>query len=93
VAVLPGGERLAAQGGVHRDVTGYDLVGALLGSMGRLAVITAAYFRLAPAGVELSAPEPPGAMPALPHDELLRAAFDPGALLRPARAGQRAGHS
>jgi FAD/FMN-containing dehydrogenase len=80
-AVLGTGERVRAGGAVQRDVTGYDLVAALLGSSGRLAVITAVWFRLQPAGA------PPG-----PHDALgvvepgvlgdtLRAAFDPAGVL------------
>jgi glycolate oxidase len=81
-AVLGTGEAVRAGGAVQRDVTGYDLVAALLGSSGRLAVITAVWFRLQPAGF------PPG-----PHDaqgvvepgalgEVLRAAFDPAGILR-----------
>ncbi|MBV8445979.1 MAG: FAD-binding oxidoreductase, partial [Candidatus Dormibacteraeota bacterium] len=48
-AVVPGGELVRFGGGVLKDVVGYDLPALLLGSMGRLAVIVAATFRLEPA--------------------------------------------
>lgn len=83
VAVLPTGEVVRAGGGVLKDVTGYDLAGVLLGSMGRLAVVTELGFRLDPLGARTPAAEaPPGATGAI--SDLLRSAFDPDRLLVPA---------
>src|SRR5690606_13585476 len=42
------GRRISAGGQVVKNVTGYDLARLLCGSEGRLAVITAATFKLAP---------------------------------------------
>ncbi|HEX6492025.1 MAG TPA: FAD-binding oxidoreductase [Candidatus Dormibacteraeota bacterium] len=83
-AVLPDGEVVHAGGAVLKDVTGYDLAGALLGSMGRLALITEVVFRLEPAHARSAAPDPPaGAEDTV--SELLRHAFDPDGLLVAAR--------
>ena len=60
---------------------GYDLVAALLGSGGRLAVVTAAWFRLRPAGAPPSPHEAQGRVEPGPLGEALRAAFDPGSVL------------
>ena len=82
-AVLPDGEVVRAGGGVLKDVTGYDLAGALLGSMGRLALITEVVFRLQPVDARSAAPAPPADAGAV--SELLRHAFDPDGLLVAAR--------
>lgn len=83
-AVLPDGEVVHAGGGVLKDVTGYDLAGALLGSMGRLALITELVFRLQPRQARAAAPEAAaGAAGAV--SELLRHAFDPDGLMVAAR--------
>jgi FAD/FMN-containing dehydrogenase len=79
-AVLPGGGRVSAGGAVLKDVAGYDLIGALLGSGGRLALVTAATFRLQPQGVAQEAAEPAG-IPTPVLGEALEAAFDPQRLL------------
>jgi FAD/FMN-containing dehydrogenase len=79
-AVLPGGGRVAAGGAVLKDVAGYDLIGALLGSRGRLALVTAATFRLQPQGVAQEAAEPAGA-PRPVLGDALEVAFDPQRLL------------
>jgi FAD/FMN-containing dehydrogenase len=79
-AVLPGGGRVSAGGAVLKDVAGYDLIGALLGSGGRLALVTAATFRLQPQGVAQEAAEPAG-IPRPVLGEVLEAAFDPQRLL------------
>lgn len=79
-AVLPGGGRVSAGGAVLKDVAGYDLIGALLGSGGRLALVTAATFRLQPQGVAQEAAEPAG-IPRPVLGEALEAAFDPQRLL------------
>ncbi|HXA28659.1 MAG TPA: FAD-binding protein [Candidatus Angelobacter sp.] len=79
-AVLPGGGRVSAGGAVLKDVAGYDLIGALLGSRGRLALITAATFRLQPSGVSQETGEPAG-VPRAVLGEALEAAFDPQRLL------------
>jgi FAD/FMN-containing dehydrogenase len=84
VAVLPQGEVVRAGGGVLKDVTGYDLAGVLLGSMGRLAVITEVSFRLQPREARTTAPEAPlAAVGAV--STVLRHAFDPDGLLVAAR--------
>jgi FAD/FMN-containing dehydrogenase len=79
-AVLPGGGRVSAGGAVLKDVAGYDLVGTLLGSRGRLALVTAATFRLQPQGVAKDVAEPAG-IPQGVLGEALEAAFDPQRLL------------
>jgi glycolate oxidase len=81
-AVLASGEAVRAGGGVLKDVTGYDLAGVLLGSRGRLAVITAVHLRLIPT----AEPAEPEVAAAAPADgsvlaELVRGAFDPASLL------------
>ena len=80
-AVLPSGDAVTAGGGVLKDVVGYDLPALLLGSMGRLAVITAVTFRLEPAGARTPVAEPAGACDGY---SLVAAAFDPQGLLQPA---------
>lgn len=77
-AVLPTGETIAF-GGVLKDVVGYDVPALLLGSMGRLAVLLTATFRLEPAGARTVSPRPAGVV--LPDPSLTRA-FDPQELLR-----------
>jgi FAD/FMN-containing dehydrogenase len=77
-AVLSTGERVSAGGSVLKDVVGYDLGTVLLGSMGALAIIVAATFRLEPARSRTPVPEPPGAVP---RHELIARAFDPQGLL------------
>jgi FAD/FMN-containing dehydrogenase len=72
------GERVSAGGSVLKDVVGYDLATVLLGSMGALAIIVAATFRLEPVRSRTPVAEPPGAVP--PH-ELIARAFDPQGLL------------
>jgi FAD/FMN-containing dehydrogenase len=79
-AVLPGGGRVSAGGAVLKDVAGYDLVGTLLGSRGRLALVTAVTFRLQPHGVAQDTAEPAGT-PRGVLGETLEAAFDPQRLL------------
>jgi FAD/FMN-containing dehydrogenase len=79
-AVLPGGGRVGAAGEVLKDVAGYDLVGTLLGSMGRLALLTAVSFRLQPRSAPQHGGEPAGIPGAVLGDALERA-FDPGRLL------------
>lgn len=79
-AVLPGGGRVSAGGAVLKDVAGYDLIAALLGSRGRLALVTAATFRLQPKGVAQPALEPAG-VPRGVLGDALEAAFDPQRLL------------
>ncbi|HVS42356.1 MAG TPA: FAD-binding oxidoreductase [Candidatus Dormibacteraeota bacterium] len=82
-AVLPDGQVVRAGGRVLKDVTGYDLAGMLIGSMGRLALITEVVFRLEPVDARGAAPDPPAAAGAV--SELLRHAFDPDGLLVAAR--------
>ena len=77
-AVLATGERVSAGGSVLKDVVGYDLGAALLGSMGTLAIIVAATFRLEPARARTPVAEAPGAVA---HNELIARAFDPQGLL------------
>jgi glycolate oxidase len=83
-AVLPDGEVVRAGGGVLKDVTGYDLAGALLGSMGRLALITEVVLRLQPQQAGAAAPHPPAGSSGAVSD-LLRHAFDPEGLMVAAR--------
>ncbi|HET9051303.1 MAG TPA: FAD-binding protein, partial [Candidatus Dormibacteraeota bacterium] len=66
-AVLGTGEVVRAGGAVQRDVTGFDLIAALLGSEGRLAVVTAVWLRLQPASAavvphDAQGPVEPGVM-------------------------------
>lgn len=77
-AVLPGGEVVRLGAPVLKDVVGYDLVGVMLGSEGRVAAVTAVSLRLVPAGA--------GAVPGLEargaHSvEELLAVFDPEGIL------------
>ncbi|MBV9101501.1 MAG: FAD-binding oxidoreductase [Candidatus Dormibacteraeota bacterium] len=81
-AVLPGGEQVRFGGGVLKDVVGYDLPALLLGSMGRLALITAVTFRLEPESARTPVSPPPGPAPEAAH-ALVAAAFDPQGLLQP----------
>jgi FAD/FMN-containing dehydrogenase len=80
-AVLPGGGRVGAGGAVLKDVAGYDLIGALLGSQGRLALVTAATFRLQPAGVAATQAAEPAGVPRGVLGDALEVAFDPQRLL------------
>ncbi len=79
-AVLPNGGRVGAGGAVLKDVAGYDLAALLLGSEGRLALVTAAYFRLQPRGLPREATQAAGVPRAVLGDALERA-FDPERLL------------
>ena len=79
-AVLPTGETVKAGGGVLKDVVGYDLLGVMLGSAGRLAIIAAVTFRLEPALAKTPTAKPPGTCTWQPA---LAGAFDPKGLLRP----------
>ncbi len=78
-AVLSTGEAVKAGGAALKDVVGYDLIAALLGSAGRLAVIAAVTFRLEPAAARTATSKPPGARSWQPG---LAGAFDPKGLLR-----------
>ena len=84
-AVLATGETVHAGGPVLKDVAGYDLAGVLLGSQGRLAVITAVTFRLIADRARAPHTEPAGAAAEGPGADLVRLAFDPAGLLH--RAG------
>lgn len=78
--VLTTGE-LITFGGVLKDVVGYDVPALLLGSMGRLGIITEVTFRLEPAAARTTSPAvAPGAATL---DPVLLRAFDPLQLLRP----------
>jgi len=79
-AVLPDGGRVGAGGSMLKDVAGYDLAGTLLGSLGRLALVTAASFRLQPHSAPQDAAEPAG-VPSGVLGEALEQAFDPQRLL------------
>jgi glycolate oxidase FAD binding subunit len=79
-AVLPGGGRVGAGGEVLKDVAGYDLAGALLGSGGRLALVTAVSLRLQPRGAAALDGAPAGVPSGVLGDALERA-FDPQRLL------------
>src|SRR5205085_10288872 len=48
-AVVAPGELVAFGGPLRKDVAGYDLRGALVGSEGTLGIVTAAWLRLVPA--------------------------------------------
>lgn len=78
--VLTTGE-LITFGGVLKDVVGYDVPALLLGSMGRLGIITEVTFRLEPAAARTTTPA--GAPGAATLDPVLLRAFDPLQLLRP----------
>ena len=78
--VLTTGE-LITFGGVLKDVVGYDVPAVLLGSMGRLGIITEVTFRLEPATARTTTPA--GAPGAAALDPVLLRAFDPLQLLRP----------
>lgn len=80
-AVLPGGGRVGAGGPVLKDVAGYDLIGALLGSAGRLALVTAATFRLQPETVAAAQSGEPAGVPRGILGDALEVAFDPQRLL------------
>jgi len=77
--VLSTGDVVVSGGRVLKDVAGYDLPAAILGSMGRLAVIVAATFRLQPARARMPAAAAAGARSTA--EDALVAAFDPGSLL------------
>ena len=66
-------------GAALKDVVGYDLIAVLLGSAGRLAIITAITFRLEPATARTATSKPPGTRQWQPG---LAGAFDPKGLLR-----------
>ena len=78
-AVLSTGETVKAGGAMLKDVVGYDLLAALLGSAGRLAIIAAVTFRLEPAAARTPSAKPPGARA---WEPALADAFDPKRLLR-----------
>ena len=78
-AVLSTGDAVKAGGAALKDVVGYDLIAALLGSAGRLAVIAAVTFRLEPAAARTATSKPPGTRTWQPG---LAGAFDPKGLLR-----------
>ncbi|MGA7988681.1 MAG: FAD-binding oxidoreductase [Candidatus Dormiibacterota bacterium] len=78
-AVLTTGETVKAGGGMLKDVVGYDLLAALLGSAGHLAIVAAVTFRLEPAAARTATAKPPGARTWQPG---LADAFDPKRLLR-----------
>jgi glycolate oxidase len=63
-AALPGGDLVTFGGGVLKDVVGYDLISALLGSEGRLAAVVAVWFRLTPTAARVPVAEAPGPHPA-----------------------------
>ncbi len=68
-------------GGVLKDVVGYDIPALLLGSMGRLGIITEVTFRLEPATAHTTTPA--AAAGAALLDPVLLPALDPLQLLRP----------
>lgn len=79
-AVLADGGRVHSGGSVLKDVAGYDLAATLLGSLGRLALVTGVTLRLQPRGV----PQADGAPAGIPTPVLgdaLERAFDPQRLL------------
>jgi FAD/FMN-containing dehydrogenase len=80
-AVLPTGEVVRAGGLVLKDVAGYDLAAILIGSRGRLGLITSVTFRLLPALVANGGDREPGAAGG-ELSETIRSAFDPAGLLR-----------
>jgi len=82
-AVLSTGESVKTGGSVLKDVVGYDLPALLLGSAGRLALITAVTFRLEPAAARTPVAPAPGVSQS--DDSAILRAFDPQGLLREAR--------
>ncbi len=78
-AVLSNGDIVRAGGPSLKDVVGYDLTAALLGSAGSLAIIAALTFRLEPATVHTGTSKPQGSRTWQPA---LASAFDPKGLLR-----------
>jgi FAD/FMN-containing dehydrogenase len=80
-AVLPTGEFVTFGGAVLKDVVGYDLPAVLLGSVGRLAVITAAWFRLEPEAAKTPVATPAGIAPGVSRTLMVQA-FDPQGLLQ-----------
>ncbi|MFN2581887.1 MAG: FAD-binding oxidoreductase, partial [Candidatus Dormibacteria bacterium] len=78
-AVLTTGETVRFGGGALKDVVGYDVPTLLLGSMGSLAILLAATFRLEPAGARTVSGPTPGVVRV---DASLRRAFDPEGLLQ-----------
>jgi glycolate oxidase len=79
-AVLPGGDRVTSGGSMLKDVAGYDLPAILLGSMGQLALVTAATLRLQPRTAPQDAGDPAG-VPTPVLGDALQLAFDPQRLL------------
>jgi glycolate oxidase len=80
-AVLAGGGRVASGGAMLKDVAGYDLTSTLLGSMGRLALVTAVTFRLQPRSAPHDTAEPAGMASNPVLGDALERAFDPQRLL------------
>jgi len=80
-AVLPGGGRVGSGGAVLKDVAGYDLVATLLGSLGRLALVTAVSLRLQPRGAAADGGGQPAGVPTPVLGDALERAFDPQRLL------------
>lgn len=83
-AVLASGELVVSGGRMLKDVAGYDLPALLLGSGGRLAIVTEVTLRLVPKGAMLPAHEPPGPVRPGRLDARIRRALDPRGLLSPA---------
>jgi FAD/FMN-containing dehydrogenase len=79
-AVLADGGRVGAGGAVLKDVAGYDLSAVLLGSLGRLALVTAVSLRLQPRGTAAEDGAPAG-IPTPVLGDALERAFDPQRLL------------
>jgi len=80
-AVLSNGDLVKTAVGVLKDVVGYDLPALLLGSMGGLAVIVAATFRLEAARAHTPVQPAPGIASGL-AGSAIAGAFDPQGLLR-----------
>ena len=81
-AVLTTGEVVKHGGTVQKDVAGYDIASVLLGSQGRLAVISEVVFRVCPEKAGISGHEAAGEVAITPVPGLAQA-FDPsGALSR-----------
>jgi FAD/FMN-containing dehydrogenase len=82
-AVTGAGELVRTGSGVVKNVAGLDLTKLLIGSRGRLAIITGAFLRLAPlpearAVIAADFAGPVGALGALPR--LMSSALNPGAV-------------
>jgi FAD/FMN-containing dehydrogenase len=77
--VFPTGDEIRAHSAL-KDVAGYGITGAILGSRGRYGVIIAATFRLLPQGADVPAAQTGGEM-AVDVGPSLREAFDPAGLL------------